>query len=201
MKNSEYFETLRKHWSGQLVVCALGVNSNEWWRLTTDPGSFHLHGGMGFASSFAIGLALSLPNEEIWLLNSDGGLCMNLGGLLTEAANQPPNLKHFVLSNRCYQSLLGAPLVNADKTDYAMIAIGAGIENVRHVRTVEDLGTALGGLGSRHSLVIAEVEPHRNDWKFEPPPPFPHEGAEAKLIFARHIEKRLGISIFGPRGY
>ncbi|HEX2765757.1 MAG TPA: thiamine pyrophosphate-dependent enzyme [Candidatus Limnocylindria bacterium] len=201
MKSTEYFETLKSHWTGQLVVCALGENSNEWWRLTRDLGSFHLHGGMGFASSFAMGLAYSLPDEEIWLLNSDGGVCMNLGGLLTEAQQQPPNLKHFLLSNRCYQCLLGAPLVNSEHTDYATIARGTGMRNVHRADSAEELNEALTSLGPEHAFVVSEVEPHRRDWRFEPPPPFPYEGPEAKYVFARHVERRTGRTIFGPRGY
>jgi hypothetical protein len=41
---------------------------------------------------------------------------MNLGGLLTEASLQPGNLKHFVLSNRCYQTLRGALFLRMDSS-------------------------------------------------------------------------------------
>ena len=47
----------------------------------------------------ALGLALSIPNTPVWMLNADGSLCMNLGCLLTEASQAPKNLKHFVISN------------------------------------------------------------------------------------------------------
>jgi thiamine pyrophosphate-dependent acetolactate synthase large subunit-like protein len=37
-------------------------------------------GAMGFASSFELGLAVSVPEREIWILDSDGGAAMNAGG-------------------------------------------------------------------------------------------------------------------------
>jgi len=37
MQSEEYFQTLAALWDGQLVVCALGTNANEWWRLTRSP--------------------------------------------------------------------------------------------------------------------------------------------------------------------
>jgi thiamine pyrophosphate-dependent acetolactate synthase large subunit-like protein len=203
MTNDEYFETLQAHWQGQLVVCALGTSANEWWRRTRSTACFYMHAAMGFTSSFALGLALSLPGEEIWLLNSDGGLAMNLGGLLTEASLQPGNLKHFVLSNRCYQTLRGAPLVNAERTDYVAVARGAGIANVQGVEEAAELATLLPTLAGtgRHALVIAEVAPMREAAGFEPPPPQPYEGPELKYRFGRHIEAKLGITVFGPAGF
>ena len=86
-----------------------------------------MHGGMGFAASFALGLATALPHVPVWVLNSDGSLSMNFGCLLTKAGQQPENLKHFVVDNQSYQTVDTMPMVNQDNSDYAMIARGAGI--------------------------------------------------------------------------
>jgi len=77
--------------------------ANEWWAVTKSEDSFYMHGGMGFAASFALGLASALPEVPVWVLNSDGSLSMNLGCLLTEAGQQPKNLKHFVVDNQRYR--------------------------------------------------------------------------------------------------
>jgi sulfopyruvate decarboxylase subunit beta len=204
MRRAEYFETVRDCWSGQLVVCALGDSADGWWEATGST-AYYMHGAMGFASSFGVGLALALPDEEVWVLNSDGGLAMNLGGLLTEAATQPPNLLHVVLNNHCYQSLRGATLVNADRTDYAGIARAAGIANVSSPSTAEELARQVrsgGGLDG-HALVIADVEPRREGdlHALEPAPPLPFEGPEIKYRFGRHVEEKTGRRVFGPRGY
>ena len=43
-------------------------------------------------------------------------------GLLTEAGQQPLNLKHFVVDNQCYQTVETMPMVNQDRADYAAMA-------------------------------------------------------------------------------
>jgi sulfopyruvate decarboxylase subunit beta len=90
-----------------------------------------MHGAMGFAASFALGLALSLPQVPVWLINADGSLCMNLGCLLTEASQAASNLKHFVVANGVYQTVGGLPMVNDGRTDYAAMARAAGFQHDR----------------------------------------------------------------------
>src|SRR6266404_3894976 len=77
MKANECMKVLAKHRGDAVVVCALGMAANEWWAVTRSEDSFYMHGGMGFAASFALGLALSIPRTAVWVLNSDGSLCMN----------------------------------------------------------------------------------------------------------------------------
>jgi sulfopyruvate decarboxylase subunit beta len=100
MKTNEAMQVLARHRGDAVVVCALGMAANEWWAVTRSEDSFYMHGGMGLASTFALGLALSIPETPVWVLNSDGSLCMNLGCLLTEAGQQPKNMKHFVVDNQ-----------------------------------------------------------------------------------------------------
>ncbi len=127
MKTREALTVLAEHRGDAIVVCALGMAANEWWAVTKSEDSFYMHGGMGFAASFALGLATALPHAPVWVLNSDGSLSMNLGCLLTEAGQQPANLKHFVVDNQSYQTVDTMPMVNQDNADYAAIARGAGI--------------------------------------------------------------------------
>src|SRR6202043_1173988 len=143
MKTREALTVLAKHRGDAVVVCALGMAANEWWAVTQSEGSFYMHGGMGLASTFALGLALSIPETPVWVLNSDGSLCMNLGCLLTEAGQQPRNLKHFVVDNQCYQTVENMPMVNQDGADYAAIARGAGIARAVTIDNLGDLDRKL----------------------------------------------------------
>src|ERR1700747_2348704 len=79
MKTNEGMKVLASHRGDAVVVCALGMAANEWWAVTRSEDSFYMHGGMGFAASFSLGLALSIPRTPVWVLNSDGSLCMNTG--------------------------------------------------------------------------------------------------------------------------
>ena len=118
MNANEALKVLAEHRGDAIVVCALGMAANEWWAITRSEDSFYMHGAMGFAASFALGLALALPQVPVWVLNADGSLCMNLGCLLTEAGQAPANLKHFVVDNRVYQTVGAVPMVNQGRADY-----------------------------------------------------------------------------------
>src|ERR1700746_1314345 len=143
MKANECMKVLARHRGDAVVVCALGTAANEWWAVTRSEDSFYRHGGMGFAARFALGLALSIPQPPVWVLNSDGSLCMNLGCLLTEAGQQPKNLKHFVVDNQCYQTVENMPMVNTNGADYAPIHRGAGIAQAVLIDNLADLDRKL----------------------------------------------------------
>jgi len=200
MKTREALTVLAKHRGDAIVVCALGMAANEWWAVTKSEDSFYMHGGMGFAASFALGLASALPEVPVWVLNSDGSLSMNLGCLLTEAGQQPKNLKHFVVDNQRYQTVDTMPMVNQDNSDYALIAKGAGI---RHVATIDNLAD----LEKRAPEIVAAPGPYfirlrvESEPEYQRAPPASYEGPEMKYRFGRALEQKLGIKVFGPRGF
>jgi sulfopyruvate decarboxylase subunit beta len=200
MKTREALSVLAAHRGDAIVVCALGMAANEWWAVTKSEDSFYMHGGMGFAASFALGLATALPNVPVWVLNSDGSLSMNLGCLLTEAGQQPQNLKHFVVDNQSYQTVDTMPMVNQDNADYAAIAKGAGIRQVATIDNLVDLEKSMPGIvaapGPYFVRLRVESEPD-----YQRAPPATYEGPEMKYRFGRALEKKLGIKVFGPRGF
>jgi sulfopyruvate decarboxylase subunit beta len=200
MKTREALTVLAAHRGDAIVVCALGMAANEWWAVTKSEDSFYMHGGMGFAASFALGLATALPRVPVWVLNSDGSLSMNLGCLLTEAGQQPANLKHFVVDNQSYQTVDTMPMVDQDNADYAAIAKGAGIRQVATIDNLADLENKMPGIvaapGPYFVRLRVESEPD-----YQRAPPATYEGPEMKYRFGRALEKKLGIKVFGPRGF
>jgi len=200
MRTREAIEALAKRRGDAIAVCALGMAANEWWGATRSEDSFYMHGAMGFAASFALGLALSLPQAAVWLINADGSLCMNLGCLLTEASQAPRNLKHFVIANGVYQTVGALPMVNEGRTDYAAIARAAGIVRARTVESLDALEQLLPGIVAEDgpSFTVLRVEPESG---FLRTPPMTYEGPEMKYRFGRALERKLGIEVFGPQGY
>ena len=200
MRTREAIEALAKRRGDAIAVCALGMAANEWWAATRSEDSFYMHGAMGFAASFALGLALSLPQAAVWLINADGSLCMNLGCLLTEASQAPRNLKHFVVANGVYQTVGALPMVNESRTDYAAIARATGIVRARTVESLDALEQLLPGIVAEDgpSFTVLRVEPESG---FLRTPPMTYEGPEMKYRFGRALERKLGIEVFGPQGY
>lgn len=187
-------------WRDETVVCSLGTTSNEWWRITRDDRVFYMNSSMGLASSFGLGLALAAPSLNVWVLDSDGSLAMNLGALLTEANHAPANLTHFVLSNRCYQAIGGHRLVNADRTDWVALAHAAGIGKVLKVGSLEELRRLSATLTEPDGLtfVVLEVDAIPGE---KTPLRIPYEGPEMKYRFGRGLEMGHGLQVFGEYGY
>lgn len=187
-------------WHDQTVVCSLGTTANEWWRITRDDRVFYMNSSMGLSASFGLGLALAAPSLKVWVLDSDGSLAMNLGALLTEGAEAPPNLTHFVLSNGCYQAIGGHRIVNADRMDWVALARAAGIGDVVKAASLEELRSHSARLAAPDgpTFVVLEVDGVPGERK---PLRIPYEGPEMKYRFGRGLEKSHGLQVFGEYGY
>lgn len=112
---------------GDAIVIPVGTSGRRWREFTTnEKRDLNLGGAMGHATSAALGVALSLPNEKVVLFDAEGALLMNLGILATIAGKQPRNFYHFLLDNECYATTGGQPVPNAKNIHYAGMAKEAG---------------------------------------------------------------------------
>jgi len=92
---------------------------------------------MGLASSMGLGIALSLPEHQVIVLDGDGSLLMNLGTLSTLARYKPGNLLHIVFDNESLLSVGGFPTATSTGTDLAGIARASGVPRVMEADTIE----------------------------------------------------------------
>jgi len=122
----EFLRTLASRYAGQLVV-SVYTTCFEWMAIRPDALTYVAVGAMGQAGSHALGLALGRPDQEVWVLDGDGSLLMNLGSLVTLAGAKPRNLTHFVFQNGSYEANGRAPLPVAHAIDFAAMARAAGI--------------------------------------------------------------------------
>jgi phosphonopyruvate decarboxylase len=87
-----------------IVVSSMG-NARAWMAL----GPLHeldlvlVPSAMGHATSMGLGLALAQPARRVIVLSGDGSLLMNLGSLVTIAAEAPANLVVVVFVNGVYE--------------------------------------------------------------------------------------------------
>jgi thiamine pyrophosphate-dependent acetolactate synthase large subunit-like protein len=114
---------------------------------------------MGKASSVGLGLALAQPEREVWVLDGDGSLAMNLGSLLSVAQARPANLVHFVFDDGAYTTVGGSPVPAARLADYAGLARAAGYPAAEHFASLEALQQGLPALlrGPRPLLVALDI--------------------------------------------
>ena len=105
-----------------IVVTIMGAVAAELQSLGHRPNFFYLQHAMGLASSVGLGIALSRPEVPVIVLDGDGSLLMNLGGLSTMARYRPPNLLHVVFDNESLLSVGGFPTATTCGTDLAAVA-------------------------------------------------------------------------------
>ena len=143
-----------------LVVTIMGAVAAELQSLGHRPNFFYLQHAMGLASSTGLGLALSLPKQKVIVLDGDGSVLMNLGGLSTMARYKPKNLVHAIFDNESLLSVGGFPTATATGTDLAGVARASGIEAVVAVRDCEtftkEVKKAIAG--DQLACIVAKVE-------------------------------------------
>lgn len=122
----------------EFVVAALGNPAYDLYLAGDRPHNFYMWGAMGLACSVGLGLAKSVPNAKVIVLDGDGSILMNLGALTTIGVERPTNLVHIVWDNRSYDLTGGQPTATAQRADLVQIACGAGLDKCRFVASLEE---------------------------------------------------------------
>jgi thiamine pyrophosphate-dependent acetolactate synthase large subunit-like protein len=91
---------------------------------------------MGQGPCLGLGLALAQSRHGVVVVSGDGSLLMNLGCLVTIAAN-PADLFLLVIDNGVYEVTGGQPYAGAGRTDFAALARAAGIGRVYSFDTAD----------------------------------------------------------------
>ena len=154
MLRAEALQAIYPRLKDQVVVTIMGAVAVELYNCGHRPTFFYLEHGMGLASSMGLGLALSLPGQQVTVLDGDASLLMNLGTLSTMARYSPPNLTHIVFDNESLLSVGGFPSATTTGTDLAGVAREAGVEHVTKADTIEALEEAYAAASNRHGLSV-----------------------------------------------
>lgn len=178
----------------RVVVTIMGAVAAELQSLGHRPGFFYLQHAMGLASSIGLGIALCRPELDVVVLDGDGSVLMNLGGLTTLGRYRPPNLTHVVFDNESLLSVGGFPTATSTGSDLAAVAAAAGVPTTASAADADAFRSAfLEALASdRLTTIVAKVEAHYE-------PPARTRGfvtglglLENRFQFARHLRERAG---------
>src|SRR3979490_257535 len=190
MRFEDCFRLLTERLKDDVIVTSAGNCSELWWEITGETERvFYLEASMGLASLIAAGIAIGAPERTVVAFSGDGAFCMNPGMLLVERQLALPNLKHFMVSNRCYGSTNDLAHPFGDFVDYAPLARAPGVGRVYSFSTVEGLGQGLDDMirVPGHAFAVLEVEPLG---RHAPPPPL--DGPGVKFRFGRDRERPGG---------
>ena len=153
MIRSEILKEIAPILRDQLVVCNIGIPSQELHAIDDQPTNFYMLGTMGLASSIGLGLALAQPKTVI-AIDGDGSVLTNLGTLPTIANNVADNFVLLIIDNGSYGSTGDQPTYAGRKTSLAKVAEACGCETVIECQA-EDTGRVLQqALDSRKMTVI-----------------------------------------------
>lgn len=157
LTRAELLLTLEPVIRRSIVVAALGNASRELYARFDHGRTFYLLGSMGMPISVGLGIA-ARAQDDVVVIEGDGGLLMNLGALATAARYGRANLKIVVVDNESYESTGAQPSSTAHGVALDVVARGCGIDRVRRVESANDLSDLVEWLAHPGmALVVAKV--------------------------------------------
>lgn len=179
-----------------LFITSIGDIWDDWWNHR--PGQVDNSFSpaiLGSVSDTALGLAIALPHRRVVAIETDGSVLMNTGAMCTLGHERPSNLTIVVLDNGVYESIGAPPTLSAFNTDFAKMAIGAGVEETATVHDVASFTSEARRLLDDDKLgyLVAKIQPGTYRWPREQRKKW--DGVEDKYRFMRYVEELEGIKI------
>ena len=153
MIRSEILREIAPILRDQLVVCNIGLPSQELHMIDDQPTNFYMLGTMGLSSSIGLGLALS-QDKTVISIDGDGSVLTNLGTLPTIANNVADNYILLIIDNGSYGSTGDQPTYAGMKTSLTAVAKAWGCENVVECQDVDTGKVLQAALDSKKMTII-----------------------------------------------
>lgn len=158
MIRSEVIKSLIPVISDKLVICNIGLPSQELHLFDDQPSNFYMLGTMGLASSIGLGLALA-QKDKVIAIDGDGSVLTNFGTLPTIANNVADNFVLIIIDNGSYGSTGDQPTYAGKKTSLAAVASACGCDNVVECQAEEAAVTVQAALDSnKMTIVVCKCE-------------------------------------------
>ena len=129
MKRFELLKIIQRVIKNKLIICNIGLPSQELYKINDQENYFYMLGSMGLASSIGLGLALS-QKKDVISIDGDGSVLMNMNTLSTIANRAPNNFTLLIIDNESYGSTGEQKTFTSEKTSLKEVAIGSGCKKV-----------------------------------------------------------------------
>jgi len=141
-----------------LVVCNIGLPSQELHMIDDQSTNFYMLGTMGLSSSIGLGLALA-QDKKVIAIDGDGSVLTNFGTLPTIANNVANNFILLIIDNGSYGSTGDQPTYAGKKTSLTAVASACGCENVVECQAEDTVKTIEAALDSnKMTIIVAKCE-------------------------------------------
>ena len=129
MNRFKLLNLLQETIQDELVICNIGLPSQELYKINDRPNYFSMLGSMGLASSIGLGLSLAIDKNVI-SIDGDGSILMNMNTLATIGNRAPSNSTLLIIDNGSYGSTGDQKTFTNEGTSLKDVAFGAGCKNV-----------------------------------------------------------------------
>lgn len=149
-------DVLARRRGNQIVVGTMTANG-PWRERSPHDLNLSVLGFMGGASTLGLGVALAQPERDVWVLDGDGSLMMQLGSLGTVAGAAPSNFVHIVFHNGVYETS-GAQPMPSPQVNFTTLAEGAGYQQTAVFSDAEDFDRAIDDLLAADGPTLIELK-------------------------------------------
>ena len=157
-----FFKTLLENLKKNTkIISSTGYNSRELMYIRkkykfNNTKDFYMVGGMGHASSVALGYSLSSKNKTI-CIDGDGSLLMHLGSIKTAGTFANKNFKYILLNNNAHDSV-GGQSTYANDIDFEKLSKSLGFQKFYSIKDLKNLKTIIKKFLLDKSLCFLEVK-------------------------------------------
>ena len=160
MNRYELLKSLKGILNENLVICNIGLPSQELYKIDDQPNYFYMLGSMGLSSSIGLGLSIA-QEKQVISIDGDGSVLMNMNTLSTIGNRAPVNYTLLIIDNGSYGSTGDQNTFTKENTSLKEVAIGAGCKKVIECYgedTADNLKKAIND--KEHSYVIvSKIKP------------------------------------------
>lgn len=153
MIRHELLKTILPIIRDHLVVCNIGLPSQELCDLDDQDSNFYMLGTMGLCSSIGFGVALA-QDKTVIAIDGDGSVLTNLAALSTIGNHRADNFILLIVDNGSYGSTGNQPTYTGGRTSLAKVATGCGCENVVEVSADEVANALSHAIAERRQTVL-----------------------------------------------
>ena len=155
------------------IIASTGYNSRELMYLRKKykikkNKDFYMVGGMGHATSVALGYSLS-NKKKIVCIDGDGSLLMHLGSIKTAGTFAKKNFKYVLLNNNSHDSV-GGQNTYANDIDFKNLSKSLGFKNYYLIKKNNDIKKIIQKFLTNKNLSFLEVKVSNNKIKNLPRP-------------------------------
>ena len=143
------------------IISSTGYNSRELLKLRdkfnlTKGKDFYMVGGMGHASSVALGYSMNKKNKTI-CLDGDGSLLMHFGSIKTAASNAKKNFKYILFNNNSHDSVGGQNTFSSE-IDFKNLSKSIGFKRYFLISESKNLKKKINSFLKSKTLSFLEVK-------------------------------------------